>query len=65
MQDTIVKEIARQFAGRFCWLDGKEAKITGKKNRFATVSTMDGKMSFEYSWHTVNRVMRSHCQFRS
>ena len=56
-QDTITEIIADRWAGETCWLNGKEAKVTGRLNRFATVGTLDGSQRFEYSWHTVNRVM--------
>lgn len=65
MQSVIEREIANQFAGKSCWLDGKEAKVGGRLNRFATVATLDGKQSLEYSWHVVNRVMRANREFRS
>jgi len=56
--DTISRAIAEQFAGRRCYLDGAPAKIVGRQNGAATVATDDGQRAMEWSWHTVNRVMR-------
>jgi hypothetical protein len=40
-------------------LDGKNAVIRGYKNDFATISQLpDGKVSAEFAWATVERVIK-------
>ncbi len=57
--DTITREIARQFTGKSCWLDGSPAKVTGRLEPFATISPLNPQLAtVVYSWHTVNRIMR-------
>ena len=57
--DPIQKEIAKQFTGESCYLDGAPAKVTGRLNAFATIAPLNPALpSVEYSWHTVNRIMR-------
>ena len=64
-QDTIVEAIANRWAGKPCYLNDKPAKIVGRLNPFATVATMDGSQSVEFSWHTINRIMYGKMEFRS
>ena len=61
--DSITKAIIERWCGRQCYLNGKPAIISGRKNRFATVATLDGSQSFEWNWHTVNRVMYGKMEF--
>ena len=59
MHDTITKAIANQFAGESCYLDGTPAKVTGRLNAYATIAPLNSAVaSVEFSWHTVNRIMR-------
>ena len=48
-----------------CKLNGKTATISGWANDFATIATLDGQQSFEWSWEAVDRIMRSGRQFNS
>jgi hypothetical protein len=48
-----------EFAGAACTLDGLAAKVVGRQNLYATVGTLDGSRSVEFSWDAVSRVMRT------
>jgi hypothetical protein len=70
MSAAIIKEIKQQFVGQHCWLviDDIEwnAKITGNKNKFATVAPLNPNIpSVEFSWFVVNRIMRQNRVFQS
>lgn len=40
-------------------LDGRPAVIGGVRNQFATVATLDGTRSHQWSWESVRRVIRN------
>lgn len=48
-----------------CFLDGQPAKIVGWKEKFPTVSQINGPLAFEWSWAAVNRIMSGDRQFKS
>ena len=41
-------------------LDGRPATITGYQNKFATIRSVDGKLSGEWSWAAVDLVIDKH-----
>lgn len=45
-------------------LDGAPAAIMGARNAFATVRTLDGRTSAEWSWETVRRIVDNGGAFR-
>jgi hypothetical protein len=55
---------ADRWAGEECTLDGKPARIQGRKNDFATVAALDGP-AYEWAWETVDRIMRGGKNFKS
>jgi hypothetical protein len=61
------QQIADFWAGSSCFLDGKPARVTGRRNDFATVQTLDAKgPSVEFAWETVERIMTEYdAAFRS
>lgn len=38
-------------------LNGNPAKISGYRNRFATVTDMTTRLSCEFAWETVERIL--------
>lgn len=65
-----VTAAAKGFVGERCWIviGGREyeAKVTGRKNLCATIGPLDASIpAVEFSWHTVNRVMRRNRRFVS
>jgi hypothetical protein len=61
--DPVCKAIAEQWVGKVCWVNGHPAKVLGRLKRFATIASDNGLVSVEYSWHTVNTIMRTHKEF--
>lgn len=61
------QNIADAHTGKPCklhTLDGtKDAIISGRLNKFATVSTLDGVVSIEVNWPTVARKMEGDAVF--
>jgi hypothetical protein len=49
--------LADRYAGMACLLNGKLAKVCGRLNPCASVCTLDGGESHEWSWETVAEVM--------
>ena len=49
--------LAERWAGSVCTLDGKEARVVGRLNEFATVRQVKGKAEADFSWFTVDRIM--------
>ncbi len=62
--DAERRAIADRFTGFRCTLDGKPAIVCGRLNRFATIATLDGALSVEFCWETVNRVMYGTMEFK-
>ena len=58
------KDIANRWVGVSCYLDCKLATVAGRLNKFATVARLDGSQTAEFSWPTVDRVMRGTMEFR-
>lgn len=63
--DPVCKAIAEEWVGEACWIDGHPAKVVGRLCRFAMIRSDNGILCVEYSWHTVDRVMRAHKEFKS
>lgn len=59
------KRLADRWAGAECYLDGKLAIISGRLQDFATIGTLDGSQSVEFSWLAVDRIMRRRMEFKS
>ncbi len=57
MTDKQRQEIANKYFGRMCLLDGRDAKICGRLNKFASICPLDSFDSVEFSWETVKRIM--------
>jgi len=62
------RNLAKKFAGQECWLTigGIEypARVTGRKNTFATIAPIDVTIpSIEYNWHVVARIMNGNKLF--
>lgn len=53
-----------ELCGAEVTLDGKRAKIAGYRNPFAHVTQMDTGYSVEYSWETVERIIKNGGAFR-
>jgi len=55
--------IADKYAGKLCLLytlnGTQEAIICGRMNEFATIHAIDGPLSIEVNWPTVERKMES------
>lgn len=55
---TDVEYIKDCYVGQLCWLNDRRAKITGRANRFATISPLDPAFgSVEFNWRSVPRIM--------
>ena len=65
MPEPMRKAIADEWTGQHCWLNGRDAKVTGRLNQFATIATLDGELAVDFAWHTVNNIMRRHREFRT
>ena len=64
--DKARQELANQWAGGACTLDGEPARVTGRLNRFATVKTIDPSGPIvEFSWEAVDRMMQVGWYFHS
>lgn len=60
MATNFIEEIAEQYTGKECTLDGQPAKIVGRLNAYATVAPLDDKHpAVEFAWPTVKRVMEN------
>jgi len=60
------QELANQWTGETCTLDGEPARVTGRLNRFATVKTIDPSGPIvEFSWEAVDRMMQVGGYFHS
>lgn len=46
-------------------LNGERAKISGVRNRFATVTQMRSRLSCEFSWEAVERIIANGGRFQS
>ena len=58
---TMMDELlANQWTGKACELDGQPARIVGRLLPFAKIAPDNPNLSsVEYSWETVNRIMRT------
>ena len=60
------EEKVTKFQGLPVTLNGQPAKITGFKNKFATVATLNPNgPAFEWSWETIARIVRAGGNFKS
>lgn len=59
-----LSEVAMWCRGLPCKLDGEKAKITGWGSRFATIASIESPKASEFSWATVNRVMKADGHFK-
>lgn len=57
--------LADQWAGQSCTLNGKPAKITGRLLPHGIVSEINGPISHEWAWKTIDRIMRKDKAFKS
>jgi hypothetical protein len=62
---TLTNRTVENMTGAACTLDGKPATICGRLERFATVATLDGSASAEFSWHACANVLDSGGAFRT
>ena len=51
------QQIADEWSGKACTLDGKPAKVMGRKNPFATVAILPDGYHCEFTWGQVDNVM--------
>ncbi|MDE1971009.1 MAG: hypothetical protein KGI50_05550 [Patescibacteria group bacterium] len=42
-----------------CYLNGKLAVISGWEHDFATVASLDGVLTGQWTWEAVSRIMRT------
>jgi len=65
-QEIRVEGYKAAWCGENCTLDGRPARIVGKRHPFAMVSTIDPPfIDIEYSWATVARIMADGGKFKS
>jgi hypothetical protein len=58
------QELANQWVGETCTLDGEPAKVVGRLHPFGAVSTLDYRgQRVEFCWETIDRIMRKDGQF--
>lgn len=57
------QSLADQWAGERCTLNGKQAAIGGRLNKFATITTLDTSESAEYNWYAVALTMEGDGNF--
>ena len=56
---SITQWIANRYAGKRCYLNGAPAKIIGRLCAQAWIAPLNTALApVQYSWHTVQRVMR-------
>ena len=64
-----VHQLAAEYAGRECRLDGDRARIYGRALEFARIHKVDRRgvegSAVEFAWETVERVMLKGGEFRS
>ena len=65
MSNFYEDDLATKYAGMDCTLDGKPARVYGRKLIFAIIAQFDSSLEVEYSWPTVDRIMQAGGQFRS
>lgn len=58
-------DIAAQYVGAPCTIDGRPATIMGRQLRFAIVAQLPDGLQREYAWPTVARIMGRGGDFRS
>ena len=58
-------QLAIKWIGNQCLLDGHDAIISGRWNKFSSVARYDGKQAIEFSWQAVDRIMRAGGEFKS
>lgn len=60
-----IDRIANTWTGEKCTLDGHEARVVGRWQKFATVAPYDEKIGeVEFAWETVDRIMRRDGKFK-
>lgn len=66
-QDPQTRILADKWAGHRCYIDGMSAVIVGRLNAFATVAPDNhyNHPGYEFSWHTVNRIMQRDRYFQA
>lgn len=55
----------KEHVGLNVTLDGKPARVIGRKNTFATIAQYPDGISAVYSWETVDRIVKNGGKFRS
>jgi hypothetical protein len=60
LDDEILRVMYRYPEGedRIVKLNGRDARIVGRLNRYATVASLDGKLSGEWSWDSAAEIVR-------
>lgn len=58
--EVTVEEIKKKYAGMLCSLDGRPARITGRRNKQATITAIPDGTSYHWSWQTVAYIMENH-----
>lgn len=48
----------RELCSQTVYLDGKPAKVSGARNDWATIYTLDGKSFAGFAWNRVERICR-------
>jgi len=58
-----MKEIADKWTGYTCLLNGEKAVIKGRLLKFPIVASIESDLTIEYSWSTVDRIMKRDRKF--
>jgi len=53
-----------RWAGAACFLDNKSAKVCGRLNDVATIAQLNSALSVDFSWATIDRIMRKTKHFK-
>lgn len=64
-QTTVDDERRRELIETRVTLNGNPARITGARSRFATVTDLTTRLSAEWSWEAVERVVAKGGRFES
>jgi hypothetical protein len=51
--------------GSECFLNGKPARIHGRRLNFPIVAQIDGPLAIEYAWKTTQRILNRDGQFKA
>jgi hypothetical protein len=65
IEEAVSDSEKEKFMSAEVTLNGKRAKISGRKNKFATVSQLPDGESYDWSWDAVARIVKSGGKFKS